>query len=452
MIRYAVRALRLAPLALALVATAGCGDDPQPRPPADSGTAYAEPREDDAAETPTADAPRSVILLVGDGMGPQQMGLLMDWAQAAGSETTNLQRLANAGTLGMLRTGAFDTPYTDSAASGTALACGIQARNGAIAVDPKGKPAKTCLEDARDSGRRTGLVTTTRLTHATPACFASHVVSRRMEPQIAAQFVREADVDVLLGGGARFFPEPLLEEATAKGYRLLHTQADLDDVPADATKLLGLFARSHLPFLLDRDAPGEATAPTLAALTRTAVDVLGRGEKGFFLMVEGGRIDHAGHANDVAGVLGEMREFDAAVGVALAYQKEHPDVLVVVTADHETGGLAVTSGKRVLLPRDFVAMAEAEDSIGAAINKAGTVPKVDPAVLGRSRLAFYPPGTEVGNALALDRSATWNVSFGTQGHTTTPVAVLAVGPGHAHFGGIHRNGRVGRLLREWMQR
>ncbi|MEE8141892.1 MAG: alkaline phosphatase, partial [Planctomycetota bacterium] len=226
-------------------------------------------------ERPTA--PRSVIFLIGDGMGPQQVGLLLDWAAAAGKTPTALERLMNRGTVGLLRTAALNSPLTDSAAAATALACGVSTNNGKIAMAPDGTPLPTCLEAARDSGRRTALVTTTRLSHATPACFAAHVPTRLMEPGIARQYLEKSQVDVLLGGGSHFiFGDPskggqdLSAMVEEHGYRVVRTREELRALPATSAKVLGVFAEADIPYLLDRDAEGEAEAPTLAEMTQKA--------------------------------------------------------------------------------------------------------------------------------------------------------------------------------------
>ena len=410
--------------------------------------------------------PRNVILLVGDGMGPQQLALLFDWSDAAGKGETALQSLANAGTVGMLRTGAFGQPVTDSAAAATALASGITTANGFIGVDHLGKSVPTCLEDAQRTGRATGLVTSTRITHATPACFAAHLPNRRLETEIGRQMFTSG-VDVMFGGGARELgksvepaaggdPVPLHRLAENAGYLVTTDWSDLRTLKTlpDEQRVLGLFAPSHLPFLLDRDAEGEAETPTLTELTAKALDLLAArgGKRGFFLMVEGGRIDHAGHANDVAGVLGEMREFDDTVAVVRAFQAKHPDTLVVVTADHETGGLCISYGRRRLRPEMFVDMGKVAHSI-AADPKAIAVDVKDPSEFGFGRGDLYPnPRYWPGSAAALNRSARWNVTYGTSGHTNTPVSVFALGPGAERFDGFHQNTHVGKLLREFLKK
>jgi alkaline phosphatase len=397
-----------------------------------------------------------VILVIGDGMGPQQLALLMDWADAAGEGPTEYQRLAERGTLGMLRTGAANSSVTDSAAGATALACGVEVPNGVISVDSDSKPLPTCLEDAQGTGRRTGLVTTTRLTHATPACFAAHVANRSLEKEIARQLVASG-VDVMLGGGRLHMGPPLGaeeslgEKAASAGYAVCHSSAELDALKPESRRVLGVFADSHLPYLIDRDGEGEARSPTLAQMTRVALERLGGDGAPFFLMVEAGRIDHGGHLNDVAAVLGELREFDDALAVIEEFRAEHPDTLVVVTADHETGGLAVTYGAAGLpTDEDYLAMARVEQSL-EAIAALVEHDEVDPAVFGVGRRGFYPRYSWWETSNALERSAGFKVSYGTQGHTSTPVVVIAAGPGEERFAGLFENEHVGLVLRAFMQ-
>lgn len=419
----------------AAVLTAGCGDG------GDGGEASAAP-----PDAPTR--PRSVILVVGDGMGPQQLALLWDWADAAGERPTSLARMIDAGVLGMLRTGAEGSPLTDSASAATALAAGVEVPNGFIAMTRGGETTPTCLEDARATRRATGLVTSTRLTHATPASFAAHVPNRGQEEEIGRQLVAESGVDVLLGGGGRFLDR---EAAAAAGYRIVTTGEELAAADAGGGRLLGVFADSHLPYAIDRDAEGEASAPTLADMTRKALEVLATDPDGFFLMVEGGRIDHGGHLNDVGAVLGEMRELDEVIGVAEAFRAQHPDTLVLVTADHETGGLGITSGAKPLLPETFLALARQERSIEAAAPPPEEREPVDPQVFGVGRASFYPRYSWWETSRALATSAESNCSYATQGHTTTPVIVAAAGPGQDRFRGLFDNEHVGLVLREWMQ-
>ncbi len=408
------------------------------------------------AHTEEPAAPRSVILIIGDGMGPQQLGLLLDWAAAADRAPTALERLMNSGTTGYIRTASIDSPATDSAAAATAIACGVAEKNQVVAMTQDGRPIPTAMEDAIASGRKTGLVTTTRVTHATPACFITHIDHRDKEEEIAVQIV-DSKVDLILGGGAQYFlsqRQNLRDQIAKRGWRLVEDMETLGEVQ-NTDRVLGLFAKSHLPYVLDRDQPGEETAPTLAELTEKALQHLGPSSTGFFLMIEGGRIDHAAHANDVAGILGEMREFDDAVAVAMDYQRKNPSTLLLLTADHETGGLCVTygDGDDVLTDEHILAMTRAKNSVEIAIEKNELkLGPLDPSVFGVGRTKFYSPAYYASNYTGLKESAKYKVSFGTGNHSTTPVPVIARGPGATLFGGLHRNTWIGQHLRKWMQR
>jgi len=245
--------------------------------------------------------PRNVVFMIADGFGP---------ASEAMARGANGAPLALDGVLtGAVSTAATDSRVTDSAAGATAYACGLKTVNGAIAVTPAGLPCQTVLEAARDAGLATGLVATSRITHATPAAYAAHVPERADEGEIAAQMAA-ARVDVLFGGGGRFFvPEAaggsrtdgrdLRRELLAQGAVVTTTRAGFDRLRA--APAVALLAPDHMAYEIDRD---ETDEPSLAEMAVKALDLLaaspaGR-DRGFFLMVEGSRIDHAGHANDAA--------------------------------------------------------------------------------------------------------------------------------------------------------
>jgi alkaline phosphatase len=289
--------------------------------------------------------PRAVILLIGDGMGEGQRTAAR-W-QAAGQSGHLAMDAMDAS--GWSRTGAADDPVTDSAAAATALATGVKTNIGVISLDPLGNILPTILEHAQAKGMAVGLVTNVPMAHATPAAFASHVSHRSMVTEIASQMM-DHQVDVLLGGGEDEFlpytetgcyPQPgkrtdgrnLIDDAVAAGYTHVCTPAAFAAVPLTTTHLLGLFADGGMtrPF-----------SPTLAQMTQKAINILGQGPDGFFLMVEGGQIDWACHANDAANAITDTIDFDAAVAVAQAYAVTNPNALVIVTADHETGGMSVT--------------------------------------------------------------------------------------------------------------
>jgi alkaline phosphatase len=283
----------------------------------------------------------NVILFVGDGMGPEQI-------RAAG-----MFRSGAAGTLdfesfpfqGSVSTGNAEGGVTDSAAAATAMATGVKVSNGvlSVALPGDGMPLTTILEILKAEGRRTGLIATTFLPHATPAAFAAHEPSRENYPGIVAAYLGPSRPNVLFGGGGH------MTEADARqaGYTVVTDRDGLLAVDTEnATHVCGLFGAGHLPFEQD----GLGALPHLSEMTRVALRILDNSPDGFFLMVEGGLIDHACHANDIARAVPETVELSNAVAAAVEWARDHPDTLILVVADHETGGLQVTgnNGKGVL--------------------------------------------------------------------------------------------------------
>lgn len=329
---FATAPARIATIVLAALAAAvvsGCGGD--------GGSSG------DGATQQTA---RSVILLIGDGMGSAQRTAGRLYSVGRGGQLA-MDALPVAGAS---RTWSTDSVVPDSAAAGTALATGTKTSNKAVGVDPDGKPVPTILEMAKQAGKSVGLVTTVFLQDATPASFAAHNQDRHDYLDIAVDMLNH-DVDVLMGGGEEYFlpagakgcfatggdrtdGRNLIDEAMAKGYQHVCTAADLEAVdPSKTDKLFGTFAGNDMT---------RPYAPSLSDMTRKAIDILDKNPNGFFLMVEGGQIDVAAHLNDALGTLGDVVGFDEAVKAALDYQgAERPDTLVIVTADHATGGLTI---------------------------------------------------------------------------------------------------------------
>lgn len=277
-------------------------------------------------------APKNVILLIGDGMGVSQLfaGL-----------TANRGNLfiENCKYIGFSKTSSADRYVTDSAAGATALSTGTKTYNGAIGVGPDKKPINTILEEASRQGKATGLVSTSSITHATPASFIAHQPSRSQEEDIAADFLK-TDIDVFIGGGHDFFTKRedgrnLVHELIRKGYVV---ERELDRIENfKGEKLAGLTAPKGNGRVADR-------GNMLPVSTQTAIRVLQQNEKGFFLMVEGSFIDSGGHGNNTVQVIEEVLDFDQAVGKALEFAAANGETLVVVTADHETGGMAILDG------------------------------------------------------------------------------------------------------------
>ena len=299
-------------------------------------------------KTSSASAPRvkNIILVVGDGMGLAQVSALM---VAQNYVPVNMER-ASVG--GFVKTWSANNRVTDSAASGTAYATGEKTNNGYLGVDPAGEPLETILEKAERVGLATGLVATTHIMHATPGAFYAHNRNRNDYRAIALDLL-PSGVDVAIGGGRGYMIDRpdgrnLVEELRKQGYVVADSLAGLDGVTRG--QAMAIYEGGGLPLVRDGRDPEYLPKATSKALEIVTANTP-RGAGGFFMMVEGSYIDSAGHDNDAEVLLGEMKEFDAAVGVAFDYADAHPGTLVIVLADHETGGLTIPAGREnFLLP------------------------------------------------------------------------------------------------------
>lgn len=291
---------------------------------------------------------KSAVLFIGDGMGPEQVKAASILLYGKPGKLA-MQSLPFKGTL---TNKPADDDVTDSAAAATALATGHKTNNGMISMSPDGTILKTILEAARDAGKATGIVATSTITHATPAGFSSHLKDREGEQEIAVQQVGNR-INVILGGGlANFVPKEvkgsyrkdsrdLIAEAEKAGYNVIQKKEDLP--AAQGPYLLGLFKMDCLETKDDE--------PSLADMTAKAIEILSADEDGFLLMVEGSQVDWACHGNNQDYFIRQMQELDAAVKAALDFASKRKDVLIVVTADHETGGLSCRKdrGKKIRL-------------------------------------------------------------------------------------------------------
>jgi alkaline phosphatase len=318
---------------------------------------------------------RNVILLIGDGMG-----LYHPYA----AYTVNKGKLAlyeRTQVVGLAKTSSANNYTTDSAAAGTAIACGVKTNNGMVGQLPDGPKAKSMLEYAADHGLATGMVVSCELTHATPASFIAHVDGRSANEQIALD-LSNSKVNVAIGGGRKFFEaredgKNLSNEMKAKGFKVAYT---LDEVKAvKEGNLLGLLAEvspERYP----------ARGEMLTDGVTTAIHILNQNRKGFFLMVEGSQIDWAAHDNHQDETVGEMLDFDRTIKLAYDFAERDGKTLVIVMADHETGGLIINRGN-----------------------------------------------LETGNL---------TTTFASTGHTGIPVPVYAFGPGAERFTGIYENTEI----------
>ncbi len=274
--------------------------------------------------------PHNVILMIGDGMGVAQIQA----AILAADQALNLESLSN---IGFSKTNNVDGKITDSAAGGTAMACGVKTYNGAIGMDANKQPVKSILHYAEEAGLASGLVATSTITHATPASFIAHEESRKSYQAIARDFL-DTDIDVFIGGGYNDFARRddglnLIDSLTARGYQVVTDQADLAAIKSG--KLAALLNEGPMPpVALGRgDMLPEAAAK--------AIELLKQDPDGFFLMVEGSQIDWGGHENNIGYVVTELLDFDKTIGRVLDFARQDGNTLVIITADHETGGLSL---------------------------------------------------------------------------------------------------------------
>ncbi|KAJ0410939.1 hypothetical protein ATCC90586_004292 [Pythium insidiosum] len=300
-----------------------------------------------------ADDPRSLIMMIPDGTAPTIFAMARTVLDPTAKQRLHIDPLL----MGQVQTHSSTSYVTDSASSATAYATGFKTYDRAIGVDHFQQPIGTVLEAAKARGMVVGMVVTSRVTHATPASFASHVTERDNEDEIARQYVKNKNLDFLLGGGARHFKDEMLTEMQSAGYTLVKNWGDLQKYKAaneqsGNLRVLGLFHKSHMSYELDR-AREEKSAqqgkadrePSLPEMVDTILSILKNNpvakKNGFFMMIEGSRVDHAGHSNDAGAMAREAITFDEAVGVVKDYINNHKNVGLVSAADHGTGGISL---------------------------------------------------------------------------------------------------------------
>jgi alkaline phosphatase len=276
---------------------------------------------------------KNVIFLIGDGMGVATLYAGM----SVSDHPLNIERCPVSG---LQKTFSSDNYITDSAGAGTALASGSKTKNGVIGLDAQGKPVKSILEIAKENGLSTGMVVCTTVTDATPASFVAHDASRGNAESIAKDFL-SAGIDVFIGGGYKYFGKRsdkvnLIDSLQKKGFEVDTTMSMVTG--SNAKKLAGLVYPDQVPYRL------KGRGDMLPVASKKALEILSKNKKGFFLMIEGSHIDHGGHDNDQAVLVDEVLDFDQAVGAALDFAEKDGNTLVVVTADHETGGITIVGG------------------------------------------------------------------------------------------------------------
>jgi len=281
----------------------------------------------------------NLILLIGDGMGLGQISAGM-------YNNNNRTPLEAFPVVGLQKTHASNKLVTDSAASATAIACGVKTYNGAIGVNPDTIAVQSILEEAESKGFATGLVSTSTIVHATPACFFAHNEARKNYEAIAKDFLN-TEIDIFIGGGKKFFDRRLdglnILEALGPKYQVSHfAEQDLNMVVLEEDKNFAYLTSDQDPLPVDQ---GRDYLIDAAQIATTFLD--GRSESGFFLMIEGSQIDWGGHANKTDYILTEVAEYNNVIQNALDFAKADGNTLVVVTADHETGGFAIDETSEV---------------------------------------------------------------------------------------------------------
>lgn len=381
---------------------------------------------------------KNVIVFVGDGMGAAHRDAIRLATKGVNGEL----EMDDMPYSGMVHTNSDDKKsfITDSAAAATAIATGVKSYNGAIGVDVNGKTVQTILEQAKEAGKSTGLVTTSQVTDATPAAFAAHVANRSSQSDIAKQYLENSKVDVILGGGEDYWypaenpgkhpdhpsedpseaskgtQENLVEKAKQLGYTYVSNADELRRAHSD--KLLGLFANEEM-FQQRPEGEGDMYNPvvSLPEMTKKAIDILSKNKKGFFLLVEEEAIDEMSHENNASLMLKAGQQFDKAVAIGKEYAKKHRDTLVIVLADHESGGLAIET---------------ANDTDESGDGKTFS--------------------SEDGPFPVAHSEQTFTIDWTTTGHTGVDVPLTAMGPGADKLTGVYENTHIHDVIVQAMRR
>lgn len=388
---------------------------------------------------------KNVIFLIGDGMGSTYTSgyrYFNDDPSTTVVERTVFDKYL----IGQQMTYPEDPTQniTDSASAATAMSAGVKTYNAAIGVDNDKSEVRTVLEAAKENGKATGLVATSEITHATPASFGAHDENRKNMNAIADDYYDELingkhKIDVLLGGGSSNFVRPdrnLTEEFKKSGYSYVTNKEELSKDKKG--QVLGLFASGGLPKMIDRT----EEVPSLQDMTTSAIQRLSKDKDGFFLMVEGSQVDWAGHDNDIVGAMSEMADFEKAAKAAIDFAKKDKHTLVVITADHSTGGYSIGSdGIYNWFAQPIKAAKRTPDFMAAEIAKGENVEKTLKTYIDQNLLALTAQEiqsvkdaattkkvTDIDNAIEKIFDERSHTGWTTGGHTGEDVPVFAYGP------------------------
>ncbi|MCG7551072.1 alkaline phosphatase [Pseudoalteromonas sp. Of7M-16] len=403
-------------------------------------------------------APKNIIYMIGDGMGPAYTTAYRYYKDDKTTKTVE-PTVFDSILVGMAHTYPDDnTVVTDSAAGATALSTAIKSYNGAIAVDTKKKPLKTMLQMAKENGKTTALVATSQINHATPASFAAHNESRRNYDEIADDYIDvkvagKLPVDLMLGGGTKYFireDRNIVSEFKQAGYQYIDDLNQLNTI--ESIPAIGLFAEKGMPYAID-ESPLRLTDMTKKALSLLNKD---KNDKGFFVMIEGSQIDWCGHANDIACAMKEMEDFAQSIELAKAYVDNNPDTLLVITADHSTGGLTLGADGDYKWERDVVA--NVKNSVKTITKKLKDSKNIERDWVALTGLEYSEEiAKKLNEAKSSGDRAIFDVINGfinkasytgwtTGGHTAIDVQVFAHGKGREHFIGSQNNTQIAKKL------
>lgn len=424
-------------------------------------------------------SPKYIFLFIGDGMSTPQRMIADEFARASGHGPLTINELPYHGTT---RTCSANSLVTDSAAAATAIACGEKTNNGAIGMSADGKRSlESVAEVARDHGRKVGIVTSVTINHATPAGFYGHRTSRGMTYLLGLDLINSG-FDYFGGGGFEPVGESqrnstdyrgdLYELAAKAGYRIVSARGDFESLKPGCGKVFARGASHALPYFLDM----AEDDLKLAEFVAKGIELLSDAPKGFFMMVEGGSIDWCGHANDAATNLNEVLQLDLAVREAMKFYREHPeDTLIVVTGDHETGGMSMgfagtgyamyvdrlvnqkcSPGKFAGILREArkqKADFSFEDAKALISRYFGfdftgdSVMKMTPHDLERLEQAFKEGNGKVADACRRIMSEKAGVGWTSGSHTALPVLTTSIGPCSQEFTGFYENTELSKRLK-----
>jgi alkaline phosphatase len=441
------------------------------------------------SQTPTITSrtPKYVFFFLADGGGMAHLEIARQYSRQIHNEGfVIIDKIIKEGAIGVMTTHAADSLSTDSAAAATALAGGCKANLGALGICADGIVPVSAMELARQRGMKLALVTNATVYDASPAAFVCHVPNRRDYAAIISRYL-DLEPDVLLGGGKeQFLPKSRSGSRRAdemdmvgafekKGYHYVTNKSELDKTARG--KVLGLFSLRDMSFEIDRDKNNE---PSVYDMTRATIRVLNnQNPRGFFAFIESENIDTAGHLSDIASIIHDYREFDRAVGLAYEFYRKYPrETLIIVTSDHETGGLGFTLALKDLTSAkaDNQVAATREEfkkiqTIDISLQKASQIlgrsptgdavdklmnehfrgftlaPEFKEAIVKRqpiSRTLFTDPTAQaLGAMIANNTQAYWLTST----HTNQPVLVAALGVGAERFKGYYDNADFGKTLK-----